>query len=133
MSVALFIVPERKVEGFDHFVNGKFIGRESDRAVDRLCKELGVTSLYEFCSQDPQELADFIEGEGGEIPDHLPALEWFEATSGLKTVRAMLQALEKGAPAFKDTQGVIGDLKEYEVVLSRLEAAGIRWHMQVDF
>ncbi len=46
MSVALFIVPERHIDGFDHFVNGKFIGRESDRSIDRFCKKIGVPSLY---------------------------------------------------------------------------------------
>jgi hypothetical protein len=79
MSVALFIVPETEIEGFDTFVNGKFIGQESDRTIDKFCKKVGVPSLYEFVSQDPDELADFIEGEGVGVSDNLPALEWFEA------------------------------------------------------
>lgn len=133
MGVALFIVPEKEVEGLDHFVNGKSIGHESDRAIDDFCRALGVTSLYKFCSQDPEELADFIESEGGEVPDHLPGLEWFEAADGLRTVRAMLNALESGASPFEDTGGVVEDLKEYEAVLARLETEGVRWHMQADF
>lgn len=46
MNVALFIVLERHIDEFDHFVNGKFIGRESDRNIDRFCQKIGVPSLY---------------------------------------------------------------------------------------
>lgn len=133
MSVALFIVPEREIEGFDHFVNGKYISHESDAKLNKFCKKIGVPSLYKYCSQNPDELADLIEGEGVDVPDDLPPLEWFDASEGIRTIQAMLNELGKGNSPFKNTEGVIEDLKEYENVLQRLELEGIRWHMELDF
>lgn len=133
MSVALFIVPEQKIEGFDHSVNGKFIGRERDSKIDNLCKSAGVKSLYEFCSQAPDELADLVEYFDGDVPDNLPTEEFFEATEGLVTVQGMLKTLESGDFLIDNTENVIEDLIEYEAVLVKLEEEGVRWHMQVDF
>jgi hypothetical protein len=45
----------------------------------------------------------------------------------------MLLGLDSGDSPFKNTIGVIEDLKDYEAVLQRLATEGIRWHMEVDF
>jgi hypothetical protein len=131
MGVALFIVPERDVEGFDVFVNGKALGR--CERLDQLAELAGVRSLMEFFSQDPDELEAIAEAEGEEtLPDPLPAEQWFPAEDGLLSVRGMLACLEANPKVIPDGPAIIEDLKEFESVLGNLVSEGIRWHLAVD-
>lgn len=133
MSVALYIVAQKQPKNLDVFVNGKSLGHADEKAIDRLCKKLKVRPLLDFCSQDPEELADFIAEEGGQVPEELPAEQWFEAAEGLATVRALLEHLAKNPEALKNAKAIITDLKEFEAVLARLEKRKIHWHLAVDF
>jgi hypothetical protein len=132
VSVAYYIVPEREIDGFDHFVNGKALGRANEKALVKLCKQLNVTPLTGFLSQDPDELAEFIEDEGVEVPESLPAEEWFDASAGLETVRALLQHLASEPKALKNSEAIIEDLRECEAVLARLAKENLRWHLALD-
>ncbi|MBG87383.1 MAG: hypothetical protein CMO80_10840 [Verrucomicrobiales bacterium] len=69
MSGAYYIVLKDAPSDFGPFVNGKALAH-AESEMDRACKELGVTPLMDFFSQDPDEAVDFLEGEGvdeGEI------------------------------------------------------------------
>lgn len=132
MGVAFFIVPERDVAGLDVFVNGKALAH-CDR-LDELMAQAGVRPLMEFFSQDPAEAAAFCEAEGVELPeDGFPPVDWYSADDGLATVRGLLAYLDANPSALADAENVVGDLREYETVLSALAAEGVRWHLAVDF
>ncbi|MFZ6819236.1 hypothetical protein [Undibacterium sp. Ji22W] len=133
MSVAYYIVPEREIEGFDHFVNGKALGHADEDTLNHLCEELSVQSILSFISQDPEELADFMEDEGIEMPAELPETRWFDATVGLATVRALAVHLENNPDALKDASNLVEDLREYENVLERFEQEKVRWYLGLDF
>lgn len=132
MSLALFIVLERKLDSFDEFVNGKAIGHENMNTVDSFCKKLEVKSLNDFLSIDEGSFVGLLDQE--ELPDNIPAPQWFNAAEGLETIQAMLIALEQKPEAspFNNTQGVIEDLQEYANVLKHIEADRIGWHFQFD-
>ena len=91
MGVALFIVPEREVEGLDTFVDGKALAHVEN--LDDLALAAGVRPLMEFFSASPDDFLGVLgeEGDDGEL--HLPEgtesppVEWFDAESGLATVR----------------------------------------------
>jgi hypothetical protein len=131
MSAALFIVPEREVEGLDHFVNGKALGHAQN--LDRIAIAAGVRPLMEYFSMGPEEAASTLEGFGGEIPvEGLPDEAWFDAAEGLRTVRGMLRHLSENPTVTRDVEAISRDLREFDEVLSGLEKAGVRWHLGVD-
>jgi len=132
MSVALFIVAERDVAGFDVFVNGKALGHAEH--LDRLAEHAGVRPLMEFFSQDPTEAASFLEDEGVEPPEGgFPPLEWYSAEDGLRTVQGLLSYLTEHPTAVPGVPALVEDLREFDSVLSRLATEGVRWHLAVDY
>ncbi|MEO0423017.1 MAG: hypothetical protein AAF184_11810 [Pseudomonadota bacterium] len=132
MGAALFIVPEREIAGFDTFVNGKSLGGIDAEVLDKYCEAIGVTPLYSFCSIDPEDLAEMLEDAGEDVPDDLPDLQWFDASTGLTSVRALLGKLRAGEAPFANVEKIIEDLEEFERVLERLENERLRWYLSVD-
>ena len=133
MGVALYIVPERDVPGLDTFVSGKSLGRNEKR-LDRLAQQAGVEPLMAYFSQAPEEAEAFFEEMEAEPPEggFAPA-DWFPAEDGLATVRALLSHLAANPSAVPEQSSVIDDLRQFESVLERLESAGVRWHLAVDY
>lgn len=132
MSVALFVVAERKVKGLDTEVNGKALGRCEH--LDRLARAAGVREFMEFFSEDPTEASATAEEFGLETPPGgFPAEQWFPAEAGLVTVRGLLGHLAANPSAVSDAERIAEDLREFESVLAALSAAGVRWHLAVDY
>ncbi len=132
MGAALYIVPERDVEGFDTFVSGKALA--SCEQLDQYAELAGVRPLMQFFSQDPVELAEFLESEGIDPdPDALTEERWFPAADGLRSVRGILAFLAANPKTTSDLPAIVEDLYALESVLGRLETEGIRWHLAVDF
>jgi hypothetical protein len=153
MSSALYIAAEREVEGLDISLDGKSIGK--CRYLNGLAALAGVRPLMEFFGMSPDEFESVLEEEEPESPpeEHDQTL-WFEADEGLVTVRALLSRLEAGPvelpndPVLEGSEflealltdfpnpepsDLIEDLREFESVLARLAAEGVRWHLAVDF
>ena len=63
MSVAWYIVLEREIRGFDHFVNGKAVAKAGDR-LDSLAKEKGLPTRMSFFSISAEALTTFAEDHG---------------------------------------------------------------------
>ncbi len=111
MSVALFIVTERPVEGLETFVDGKALahcrpagakgrgGRQSSRHLETLAREAGARPLMEFFSISPDEARALLDFEGGTVPGiNLPPEQWFSPVEGLATVRGLLAHLAAHPP-----------------------------------
>jgi hypothetical protein len=146
MGVALFIVPERQVDGVDVFVDGKALarcrpagtkqrlGRSAGRHLEALAREAGVRPLMEFFSQNLDEAIALIDDAGGEPPPGgLPPEQWFPASEGLATVRGLLDYLTSRPDGAAEIDALVEDLRQFESVLGHLEAAEIGWHLAVDF
>jgi hypothetical protein len=146
MGAALFIVPEREIEGFDPFVNGKalarcrpagarkWLGRAGGDHLARLAQEAEVRPLMEFFSLNPEEALSMIEDLGGDPPEgDLPPEQWFPASEGLETVRGLLAYLATHPDAADEVEALVEDLRQFEEVLGRLDAEGVSWHLSVDF
>ncbi|WP_165226931.1 hypothetical protein [Aquisphaera insulae] len=132
MSTALFIIAERDVPGLNPYVNGKPLAHEPN--LDRVAKAAGVRPLMEFFSVDPEEAAAMMEDLGQDPPaEGFPAEAWFEAAEGLATVRGLSRQVGADPSAVRDPEAVLEDLRGFEEVLSGLQAAGVRWHLSVDF
>jgi hypothetical protein len=127
MGAAYFIVLEREIDGLETGMDGKCMSRNMD-ALDEAARELGVRPLSEFFSADPEQLADFMEGEGVDVGDAAPPpAQQFTAEDGLATI----QALATHAAASAD--GVTKDLRECERILSAASRHRVGWHFEVDF
>lgn len=157
MDVAYFIVSERPVDGYDLFGldgGGRALAHAND-LLDRLAAGAGVRALMDFFSADPGELDGLLGlagidagevGDGSADPDDglptldgPPAEEWFAASDGLATVRALIDAVAAlPPPAAVDpfepsADAIAADLHGFESILDRLDAEGVRWHLSVDF
>jgi hypothetical protein len=124
--MALYIVLEKEVPGLDAFVNGKAVGR-AEKQLAAMAQRRGVRSLMEFFSVNPDEAADFLEGEG--LDDvKIPSEQWFSPQEGLATVLTLLDEVAT-VPELGDVKT---DLLEFKRVLQQAQAQGVRWHLAVD-
>lgn len=109
MSLAHFISLQNKDPGFETFVNGK--------AIAHACDELEAVAVKE-------NVAPIMSFYGR---------KWLEADKGLTTVHALIRHLEANSMAVENAEDVIDDLKEWEEVLLKAKAAGIKWKMKIDY
>ena len=102
-------------------MNGRSLARHED-ALERLALRLGVRPLIEFFSADENSMSLLIEEGAGnqELMRRLPPPQWYSLEDGLRTVRALLLALEAD-PQQLGTEGeqVLSELLEYAHVLEK--------------
>jgi len=127
LSVAWYIVLERKIPGFDHVVNGNAVARADDQ-LDALADEKGLPTVMSFFSVSPEELAGFAGDHGVSLKKPVPE-KWFSADDGLKTVNGLIDA----AAREKVDARIIADLQEFKTVLETAGQNGVGWHLAVDF
>jgi hypothetical protein len=135
MAASMYIVVEGEDPGYDIFVNGRSLARHED-ALERLALRLGVKPLIEFFSADENSMSLLIEEGAGnqELMRKLPPPQWYSPEDGLRTVRALLMALESD-PQQLGTEGeqVLSELLEYAHVLEKTMARKLRWHLAVSW
>lgn len=135
MAASMYIVVEGEDPGFDTFVNGRLLARNED-ALERLALRLGVRPLIEFFSADENSMSLLIEEGAGdqELIRRLPPPQWYAAGDGLKTVRALLDALQD-EPQQLGSEGeqVLSELLEYAQVLGKARDREMRWHLAVSW
>ncbi len=128
-----YIVLERTIPNFDVYVSGNMLAKESD-TLERLAKKSGVTPLLSFFSIDPEEVTSLV-GDEGETIERLGGKatkeQWFNAEEGLRTVRALVDSLQRT----QSTAGerLVGELREFERVLVSAHELGIGWHLGIDY
>jgi len=135
MAASMYIVVEGEDPGYNIYVNGRVLARH-ENAVERLALSLGVKPLLEFFSADENSMALLIEEGGGnpEIMKRLPPPQWYPADEGLRTVEALVAALDED-PHQLGSEGpeVLAELREYEAVLKKTVERGLRWHLAVSW
>jgi hypothetical protein len=135
MAASFYIVVEGDDPGFDIFVNGQALARNED-ALERMAQQLGTAPLLEFFSADENSMALLLEQGVGD-PEwgiHLPQAQWFQASGGLITVRALIGFLQENPAALgSETGSVLSELHEYERVLAKTALHGLRWHLAVSW
>ena len=128
MSAALFIVIENENPDFSVSVNGKALSKAVPE-LGNIAAALGVKSLMEFYGADDSEMAGELDVSN---PKRFKA-KWFKASEGLNSVRALLDYVERHPQSVARVSAVVGDLKEFERVLSEAERRKLRWHLEVDY
>ena len=132
MGAAYFIVLDNPDPGFDPFVNGKAISRDSKR-ISRVASSLGLKTPDEYFSMGSDEAASMREefGIGDDVQS--PPEQWFDADEGLAWVARLRAHIQADSKVVKDPEAVLEDLAEYERVLTQAKAIGAKWHLSVDF
>jgi hypothetical protein len=96
--------------------------------------KLKVPKLLEFFSADENSMALLMD-QGTASADwasHRPQAQWFQATSGLITIRALVEFLDASTAALgSETESVLIQVREYDRVLRKTEQHGLRWHVAV--
>jgi len=130
MGVAYYIVLERDIEGLDTMMDGKSLAKAWDE-LDTVAGSLGITTLSEFISIDPEMAAEFLDEVDAESVK-LPPLKQFSSDGGLKTVQALLAHLTANPESAPRAEGVLMDLRECERILSEASREGVKWHFAID-
>ena len=128
MSVAFYIVLDNEEPGFETFVNGKSIAKETKK-LDKISKKLGVPTFDDFNTMSADDIGDLL-GEEIDIPGHEE--KWFSADEGLSFVAALKKHINENPKDVKDAKGVLEDLDEYEDVLKKAKGIGAKWHLNLD-
>jgi hypothetical protein len=107
---------------------GKALARESDR-LDSAARQKAVTPLTGLLSESQAALIAQLKEEGFDPAKmRLPAEQWFPATEGLRTVRALAEFVGADLNKFKQPNPILRDLKAAETLLVEAEAAGVGFH-----
>jgi hypothetical protein len=131
MAASLYIVVEGEDPGFDIFVNGHSLAR-NEETLGRLAATLDVSPLLDFFSADENSMALLLEQGTGdpEWARNLPQPQWFAASHGLVSVRALISFLMASPAAIgSETLPVLIELREYERVLQKAADRRLRWHL----
>jgi hypothetical protein len=135
MAASMYIVVEGEDPGYNIFVNGRALAKH-ESAVEALAERLGVPPLLTYFSADENSMSLLIEEGAGnpELLKRLPPPQWFEAEDGLRTVSALVAALENDPKRLgEDGEQLLSELREYEQVLRRTAERGLRWHLAVSW
>jgi hypothetical protein len=107
---------------------GKALAREGDK-LDFAARCCHVPDLTSMRSESHAVLRAQLEAEGFDAAKmRLPPETWFEAGEGLKTVRALVEYVNKKLNDFKQPNPILRDLKAVEALLVAAEGVGVRFH-----
>lgn len=133
MGVSIYVSLEKDIAGVDPLaINGKPLSKAVD-ALDEWAQAKGLRTVMEMVSSPPEEVADLMDVEVDDLPEHLVAEQWFAAADGLKTIRAMIEHLQQHSTAVKAADDVLTDLQDIEAVLVAAEAQRVKFHFSIDF
>jgi hypothetical protein len=154
MGATLYVALDRNIDNIEINNDRVFLANlVGDRkAMDALCSKLGVSSLSDFQSYDPQMVAQFLHD-----PEAIkaavaksPPIQWFNPTDALPTVRA-LQAhyaqirfvQERGRrrkvagkvewEPLDRTEDLLRELRDLEAILSHATISGGKFRIFMGF
>jgi hypothetical protein len=152
MGITLYIALDVVVDGIqidrDRVYLAKLVGDAP--TMGELCGTLGVKSLSEFQSYDPELLVEFIDDPGdleAAIANAAP-VRWFDPAEALLVVKALQLHFEearlglkhRGQPAdrrrlepFENLDELILDLQDLYQVLAIAENAGAKFRLYLSF
>jgi hypothetical protein len=136
MSGALLIATDKRSAE----TKPEFFGLElsrSDKALERLAKQLKVPSLSSFVSVDEEDqemLAELAEESGADISKWKPEpVNWFEPAEGLKTVQALINRLSDDEKSVKKGAAILKELTELQAALITIGKKKARWRFWIDY
>lgn len=135
---ALFIVLEEPIPDLDIEAEGRMLSQFAEK-LENACLSSGITPLFEFFSQDPEELGDFmaaeaeLQGEEEELEEfEIPEEEWFEPAEGLKTLAFLKEHLTQNPDYLTNSHETLAEITAWQAILEAAQRHNIKWHLEVD-
>jgi len=126
-----YVILEREIPNFDAYVNGHGLSKDSDR-LEQLAKGIGVKPLLSFFSVSQEELISLLNGAvSADLNIKSEKEQWFSAEDGLRTVRALMDSLQKTQSTAREK--LVSELREFERVLIVAHEQDIGWHLGIDY
>jgi len=108
--------------------SGKALAREADK-LDFTARRKSVATLTSLLSESQAALVAQLKADGFDPTKmRLPPEQWFPASDGLKTVRAIAEYVSANLNDFKQPNPILRDLKAAESLLTAAESAGVKFH-----
>lgn len=126
MGAALYIALEKTLPDVDTMIDGKMLSK-LEKQLAKAAKRLEMRPLMEFFSTSADEAADLLGEDAAGID--IPAAQWFSAEEGLRTVDALLAALDASPELIAAKEDLLGCQR----VLKEAQKHGVRWHLAIDF
>ena len=132
MALAIVVTLEKELpEAMAAYVkanSGKALARETDK-LDFTARRKGAAQFTSLLSENQAALIEQLKAEGFDPSKmRLPPETWFDASEGLKTVRAVAEFVGANLNDFKQPNSILKDLKAAEALLTAAEQAGVRFH-----
>ncbi len=126
-----YVILEREIPNFDAYVNGHGLSKDSDR-LEQLAKGIGVKPLLSFFSVSQEELILLLNSAvSADLNIKSEKEQWFSAEDGLRTVRALMDSLQKTQSTAREK--LVSELREFERVLIVAHEQDIGWHLGIDY
>ncbi len=126
-----YVILEREIPNFDVHVNGHGLSKDRDR-LKQLAKGIGVKPLLSFFSVSQEELISLLNGAvSADLNIKSEKEQWFSAEDGLRTVRALMDSLQKTQSTAREK--LVSELREFERVLIVAHEQDIGWHLGIDY
>ena len=132
MALAIVVTLEKEIpDAFATYTkakSGKALAREIDR-LNLAARTKKVTTIETFLSENVEKLREQMRADGFD-PDkmRLPSEQWFPASDGLTSVRALHEHVSANLNNFKQPNPILKDLKAAEALLDAAQQAGVRFH-----
>jgi hypothetical protein len=135
MSESYYIALEQDIDEIDIMPAGKAVAKMMDR-LDEITDEIGVTRLSDFIGGESEDLSEIVEQEGWDLGGFGPSTggaQWFDASDGLDTVRALAGYIESDPDAIKRAKALLEEFAEFDKVLEIARQHNVRFRLEVDY
>jgi len=132
MALAFIITLEKELPdasaAYAKAKSGKAIAREADR-LDSTARRKNVQPFTALLSESQAALIEQLKADGFDPSKmRLPPEQWFPASEGVKTVRAVAEYVGANLNDFKQPNPILRDLKAVEALLVVADGAGVKFH-----
>jgi hypothetical protein len=135
MSESYYIALEQDLDEIDIMPSGKAVAKMMDR-LDEITDEIGVTRLSDFVGGESEDLSEIAEQEGwdlGGFGASTGGAQWFDASDGLDTVRALAGYIESDPDSIKRAKALLEEFAEFQKVLEIAQQHNVRFRLEVDY
>lgn len=132
-----FVVLQEEVDEVDTFVTLKTVTKAHEK-LNEIAEEIGISTLDSFVygnDRGSDDFQDIAENEGWGAIDYQgggSGEEWFDASEGLDTIRAMIGYIESDPSCLKRPRATVEELRALETVLEGAMQAGVKFRLEED-